>query len=213
MNYELRIKGQTNQQLNSSTIKQLKKQLYITLIVTAALASCKEGYTPKPRAFFRIDLPEKAYVLFDDRVSPYTYEIPVYAEVVPYETEGEKFWANINFPSLNATINMSYKSLRQAALRDLVADAMTFVDKHQGKAMRIRELAFDDQTNRVFGMLFDIGGVGVASTYQFYLTDSNRHFVRGALYFEGAPNNDSLAPVVEFLKFDMDRLIETFTWR
>jgi gliding motility-associated lipoprotein GldD len=62
-------------------------------------------------------------------------------------------------------------------------------------------------------MLFDIRGLGVASTYQFYLTDSIRHFVRGALYFDGPPNNDSLAPVIEFLKLDIDHLLNTFKWR
>jgi gliding motility-associated lipoprotein GldD len=62
-------------------------------------------------------------------------------------------------------------------------------------------------------MLFDIRGVNVASMYQFYITDSSKHFIRGALYFDHAPNNDSLAPVIEFLKADIDHLIETFTWR
>jgi gliding motility-associated lipoprotein GldD len=90
---------------------------------------------------------------------------------------------------------------------------MLFVDRHIGKATRIRELSFEDHENRVFGMIFDIQGSGVASMYQFYITDSLRHFVRGALYFNHVPNNDSLAPVIDFLKIDIDHLIETFQWR
>jgi len=189
----------------------LKRLFYITLIFT--FVSCSERYTPKPRAFFRIDLPEKEYVLFDDKMYPYTYEIPVYAHVAPYEAENEMFWANVKFPSLNAQINLSYKALNRHRLRDCIADAMFFVDRHKGKATRIRELEFNDPESRVFGMLFDIRGSDVASMYQFYITDSLRHFVRGALYFDHAPNNDSLAPVIEFLKKDIDHLIETFQWR
>ena len=175
--------------------------------------ACSGRYTPKPRAYFRIDLPEKAYQLFDDKMYPYTYEIPVYANVTPFEAENELFWANVNFLGLNAAINLSYKALNKTNLREHIADAFVFIDKHTGKASRIQELEVNDPENRIFGMLFDLRGSGVASTYQFYLTDSLRHFVRGALYFDGVPNNDSLAPVIDFLKKDIDHLIETFQWR
>jgi gliding motility-associated lipoprotein GldD len=175
-------------------------------------SACAEHYVPKPRTYYRIDLPQKEYVLFDDKLYPYTYEIPTYASVVPFDAKNELFWANVNFPDFNATINLSYKALRNN-LNNHVADAITFVDRHHGKASRIRELEFNDAENRMYGMIFDIRGSDVASMYQFYITDSSRHFVRGALYFNHTPNNDSLAPVIEFLKADMDRLIETFSWR
>ncbi len=183
------------------------------VLLVAIITSCSESYTPKPRAYHRIDLPEKEYHLFDDKTYPYTCELPVYSEVVPFPAEGEKYWANIDFPSLNAKINMSYKAITNNNLKEFVADALMFVDKHQGKASRIRELELNDPAHRVYGMLFDIRGTGVASTYQFYITDSVQHFVRGALYFNHAPNNDSLEPVVTFLKADMDRMIETFAWK
>jgi len=165
-----------------------------------------------PRAFHRIDLPEKEYVLFDDRRYPFLFEKPVYAEVVPYRTDDGLLWSNINFPQFNATINLSYFDLR-GNLNEHIADVMLFVDRHKGKASRIRELVFNDHETRVFGMIFDIRGSGVASMYQFYITDSLRHFVRGALYFNHVPNNDSLAPVIQFLTADIDHLIETFQWR
>ncbi|MDR0437361.1 MAG: hypothetical protein LBH22_03550 [Bacteroidales bacterium] len=189
----------------------MKKIYFISLMF--ALVSCTEHYVPKPRAYHRIDLPERGYQLFDEKMYPYTYEIPIYANVTPYEAANEKFWANVNFPAFNAKINLSYKALNENNLREHVADALTFIDRHQGKASRIRELDFNDPENRIYGMIFDIRGAGVASTYQFYITDSSKHFVRGALYFDHAPNNDSLAPVIDFLKIDIDHLIETFKWR
>jgi gliding motility-associated lipoprotein GldD len=188
------------------------KYSFVIALFFVVFTACSENYVPKPRAFFRIDLPEKNYLLFDDKYYPYTYEIPVYANVTPYEAKNERFWANVNFPNFNATINLSYKAVRNN-LNEHIADAMLFVDRHQGKATRIRELEFNDSENRVYGMVFDIRGSDVASMYQFFMTDSLKHFVRGALYFNHAPNNDSLAPVIDFLKADMDHLIETFSWR
>ena len=189
----------------------LKKNGFIILFFVVFTA-CREFYTPMPRAFHRIDLPEKEYVLFDDRRYPFLFEKPVYAEVVPYRTDDGLLWSNINFPQFNATINLSYFDLR-GNLNEHIADVMLFVDRHKGKASRIRELVFNDHETRVFGMIFDIRGSGVASMYQFYITDSLRHFVRGALYFNHVPNNDSLAPVIQFLTADIDHLIETFQWR
>lgn len=189
------------------------KKNYVILLFLSLL-SCSENYTPKPRAFFRIDLPSKEYKPLNGIANcPYDCEIPVYSEVVPFEAEGEKYWYNIDFQSLGAKINMSYKALNDTNLNEHIADAMMFVDKHQGKASRIRELDLNDPENQVYGMLFDIRGAGVASTYQFYITDSAKHFVRGAFYFNSAPNNDSLAPVIEFLKADIDHFIETFKWK
>jgi len=70
-----------------------------------------------------------------------------------------------------------------------------------------------DPAHRVFGLIYDIKGSDAASSYQFYLTDSLSKFVRGALYFDLVPNNDSLSPVIDFLKVDLEHMITTFRWK
>ena len=42
----------------------------------------------------------------------------------------------------------------------------------------------------------------------FYLTDSNRHFFRGALYFNAKTDSDSIKPVYEFIRTDIFNLIK-----
>ncbi|MCR5455573.1 MAG: hypothetical protein K6F33_11355, partial [Bacteroidales bacterium] len=64
----------------------------------------------------------------------------------------------------------------------------------------------------VYGLLYGIKG-NVASPLQFYITDSTRHFLRGSLYFNCSPNKDSLAPSVEFVRQDIERLFETLIWK
>ena len=44
-------------------------------------------------------------------------------------------------------------------------------------------------------------------------TDSVKHYLRGALYFNVEPNKDSLAPVLQFVKEDINVLIESFNWK
>ena len=67
--------------------------------------------------------------------------------------------------------------------------------------------------NRIYGMLVEMDGKGVATPLQFYLTDSTDNFVRGALYFNFVPNNDSMRPVIDYLRQDIDRIINSFEWK
>jgi len=65
---------------------------------------------------------------------------------------------------------------------------------------------------RVYGIVYNVEGPA-ASPYQFFVTDSTHHFLRGALYFNTQARPDSLAPVAAFMKADVNRLIETLKWK
>jgi gliding motility-associated lipoprotein GldD len=64
----------------------------------------------------------------------------------------------------------------------------------------------------VGGLYYSLEG-NTATANQFYLTDSAKHFLRGALYFNAASNADSLAIVNDFLKKDLLHLINTLKWK
>ena len=87
------------------------------------------------------------------------------------------------------------------------------MNKHIPKANAIKQREYSDPAEKMYGLVYEINGSDAASSYQFYLTDSTKNFVRGALYFDLVPNNDSLAPVIDFLKKDVERMITTFRWK
>ena len=174
--------------------------------------SCSDSYAPKPRGYFRIDLPGRSYQLFDTTF-PYTFEYPAYADIVADSSKmAEPYWINIRYKQFNATLHFSYKVVN-GNLAKYLDDAHTLVNKHIPKANSISQRAYADPANRVFGLVYNIRGANAASPYQFYLTDSISEFVRGALYFNQIPNNDSLAPVIDFLEQDMEHMISTFRWK
>jgi gliding motility-associated lipoprotein GldD len=184
---------------------------YIFLFILLA-NSCSDGYSPKPRGYFRIDLPQQSYSVFDSTF-PYTFEYPEYADIVGDSSKmAEPYWINVRYKPFNATLHFSYK-LINGNLNKYLDDAHTLVNKHIPKANAISQREFVDTTHRVFGLVYDIRGADAASPYQFYLTDSVSRFVRGALYFNSIPNNDSLAPVIDFLKKDLEHMISTFRWK
>ena len=185
--------------------------LFMAVIGGLVFYSCDRDYTPKPRGYFRIDLPEQEYRRFDTNF-PYRFEYPVYAEIeTPAGGENEPYWINITYPRFNGTIYISYKPVEDNLL-EYLEDSRTFVMKHIPKAEAIDDTLIYRPEDRVYGLLYDIEGTGAASPCQFFLTDSSSHFVRGALYFNTSPNNDSLAPVIGLIRSDIRHLLETFRW-
>jgi gliding motility-associated lipoprotein GldD len=183
---------------------------------TGFLLSCNSSYTPKPRGYFRIDFPEKKYQLFDQAGYPYSFEYPVYANVVKDstffgETTENPWWINIDFPKFNGRIYVSYKEIGKNRFDTLIKHAFELTGKHTSKAYSIEDTAIVNP-NGVHGMFFTVGG-DVATANQFFLTDSVRHFLRGALYFDATPNQDSLSIVNRFLLEDMKHIIATFRWK
>ena len=190
-----------------------KKHILFFLVPLLTLFfSCHNHYSPKPRGYFRIDLPKHVYRTFDSTY-PYTFSYPVYAKISNDPlSPGQKYWMDINFPAFRATLHISYKTVDHN-LRKYLEDSRKMVVKHIPKANAINDSLIEDPQRNLFGMAYDIEGTGVASPYQFILTDSLHHFLRGALYFHVEPNNDSLAPVIRFIKQDIRHFIKTLKWK
>lgn len=182
------------------------------IITMLFITACNDPYTPKPRAYFRIALPAHEYTAFDTTF-PYAFEYPVYADLLPdpYAPE-EPYWMNIEFPDFKGRIHLSYKEV-DGNLVEYLEDSREFVMKHIPKASGINDSLILDRSKNLYGLVYHIDGMGAASPCQFFITDSTKHFVRGALYFDVVPNNDSLAPVIDFLKKDIEHILATFTWK
>lgn len=187
------------------------KPVYI-FVILAFLASCGNDYVPKPRGYYRIDFPAHKYRLFDTTY-PYVFEYPVYAVIVRDSSRlSEPYWINVSYPRYHAQLHLSYKPIHNN-LKQFLEDSRSMVNKHIPKASSITQQEYIDSTNKVYGLAFGIRGTEAASAFQFYLTDSTTHFIRGALYFDLVPNNDSLAPVIDFLEADIQHMITTFRWK
>ena len=193
------------------------KYPFIFLACLFLLTACEETiYTPKPRGYPRIAFPEREYEKFNPDYCEFSFEKPTYAKL-EQDTSffGERpespCWFNLNIPSLNAQIHCTYKEIdKENTLLDLVNDSYTFANKHNIKAEYIDDY-FVKKPNKVYCRILEIEGE-VASPFQFYITDSTSHFLRGSLYFRNQPRRDSLAPAIEFVEDDILKMINTFAW-
>jgi gliding motility-associated lipoprotein GldD len=185
--------------------------IFFVILGVILLLACGGGSTPKPRGYFRIDFPEKEYQLLDSAHYPYRFSYPTYGTLVNDDSKiAEDYWVNIDFPQYKARIHISYKEA-QNRLDSLTEDSRTLAYKHALKAEAISEKFFEDPEKKVYGMLYNLKG-NTASSWQFYVTDSVKHFVRGALYFSVNPNKDSLSPAIDFFGKDVVHIMETLEW-
>lgn len=181
--------------------------------LVAIMASCGEKPNPKPRGYFRVTFPQKEYSTFDSLDLPYIFDMPKYCVMEQETSRGfEKYWSNLVFRSLNAKVHLSFKYMKPGDLDTLIEDSHTLAYKHTIKADGIEKVAYVNDTTRVYGLLYAIKG-NVASPIQFFATDSATHFLRGSLYFNCAPNKDSLLPSIDFVRADIEHLFETLQWK
>jgi gliding motility-associated lipoprotein GldD len=183
---------------------------FSVILLVFFLSACNGNYTPKPAGYPRVVYPEKAYTLFDAD-APFSFEYPVYARMVPYRSNSEPYWYNMEFPALNGEIHLSYKPV-DGNLNDYIEDSRSLVYKHAARSDGINELPMIDTLHKRYGILYDLKG-NVASAVQFFVTDSAEHFLRGSLYFNTTPNRDSLNPVIAFVREDIVHLIKTLEWK
>ena len=166
---------------------------------------------PRPKDYYRIDLPAKAYQQYSGDC-PYTFELPVYSNYTEAGgRENEKCRGNIEFPSLHAKIHLTYKQVNND-IATFLEDSRKLSYKHSVKASGIQEFIINEPQQKVYGTIYEIGG-SAASAIQFHVTDSSNHFLRGALYFYASPNPDSLAPVLSFVRKDIEHMLKTFKWK
>lgn len=196
-----------------------KKNFYLFFAFIAfslLILSCNSPYTYKKKGYFKIEFPEKKYSLFDQPGYPYEFEYPVYSTIIKdtafFEDKPENpWWINIDIPHFHGRIYISYKEVNKNNFDSLVSDAFKMAYKqHAEVSTGIEESPV--QTPNAEGFYFSLGG-NTATANQFFLTDSTKHFLRGALYFDATPNEDSLGIVNDFLKKDLQHLINTLKWK
>lgn len=215
------------------------RNILLVVVTTFTLAACggNGDYTPKPQAYLRIDMPEHSYWLVDSLCShpgdtlvfgtdtsivitgscktfPFTFEANTCVELREKGAPKGEEWIDLYYPQWDGVVYLTYKHLSgRDDLRGQIDTSSRLLEKHYQFASGIDEQLYESDDHTVHAVKWHLKGKNVASTYQFYATDSVHHFLRGALFINRPPNNDSLAPVLEYIQRDLDHLIETLRWR
>jgi gliding motility-associated lipoprotein GldD len=196
----------------------MTRAFFIFSLLAILFTSCdqEKTYMPKPRMFPKVEYPVRGYQAFNENYCPLSFEYPNYAIVEQdnyfFDEKPENpCWFTLQIPSLNASLHCSYLDIpNRERFDDLVNDSYEIASKHNIKANYRDELVLQNPQG-VHGLMFEISGE-VASQLQFYLTDTTSHFFRASLYFNDQVNADSIAPIYDFVRADVMKMVETFRW-
>lgn len=192
--------------------KEILIQLLGVFILTF-LFSCEEEekVMPRPIGQMRVEFAKHEYKAAAIHNCPYSFDIPVRSEITEGLNPEAPCHKNIVFTDFNAVLYLSYYPLDTLEVNQLIKESRDKVYEHVVKASSIDELMIADTSKDVFGILYDIKG-NAATPFQFFITDSSKNFIRGALMFNSQANYDSLKPMIEYLKVDLDKMIESTHW-
>lgn len=183
---------------------------YLILLFSTLLFSCSSDYLPKPKGYNRIALPEAEYLNLPDSF-PYQFEYSKHAQILKDSSWiAERYWINIYYPTMDANIQITYKPVTDSILREYLTDSYRLTSQHNVLAYSIEESILE-LPNGLFASFTELEGE-VPTQAQFHVSDSVDHFLRGALYFKTSTKNDSLAPVINYLKKDIIQLLTTLEW-
>ncbi len=181
-------------------------RVVIALAVLLTLMSCGDDVLIKPKAELRLDYDKAVYSPYSNNCA-YSF----YKNNIALITEKNNCGVNITYPQMKATLYLTYQEVNDSNLDSLLRDAQKLTYDHSIKAESIPEQPFVNPDEDVYGMFYMING-NAATQAQFYATDSLKHFITGALYFEAKPNFDSIYPAVVYLRNDIRRIMETLKW-
>ena len=187
---------------------------FFLLLLIVCCFSCGNDPTPKPKAFLRLEYPTQQYVEVQS-VLPFTFEKNMFAKDISnlkVSNDQTSYSLDISYPSLKGTIYITYKEIINNNLEPYLIDAQNITQKHSQRADEIIEQPYLNLENKVYGMFYEVGG-NAASQSQFYVTDSVNHFLTGSLYFYAKPNYDSILPAADYLKKDIQHIMETIRWK
>ena len=204
-------------------MKKIAIYVCISLIISVLLIYCSsdgllsdEAPQPKPRGYFRLDLPDHRYQTLDTTALPFTFEYSQYARFEIGDRNDSMMKMRVFYPAQNASFDMCYYPVRDSAnFVELMQLDQQFVNMHKAVAdglapKDLRELSAKPD---VSGLFYDIKGKNVACPLHYWFTDQTRHFVHSTLYFSFTPNNDSVQPVIDYLRQDALKMVQTFEWK
>ena len=194
-------------------ISYRKIVISVLLIFTILVVACEE-YVPYPRkyAYARIELPQAySHKQFDEAFCPFTFKYPDFGEIS--RSMSDSCWVDVSFPIFDCKWHFSARNIPTSgkSRSDHFEEYRRLIYQHTRKATQIQPSPIEAQNGE--GVKFEIyGNVGTPQQIFFY-DKEEQNIMMMSFYFRTATKNDSLQPVIQFMKKELDLMLESFQWK
>lgn len=182
------------------------------LLILIAMSACSDPVAyPRPLAFSRIDFPQNPdYKTFDSESCPFTFKYPSEAEIS--RNASDSCWVDIKFPAYDCKWHVTYRDTRTETKEKEVyyEEWRNMIFKHSKKATRIQDKPISSPDGK--GFMYEVYG-NVGTPAQLFFSDTKgEEIVMLSCYFRTATKNDSLAPVIDYMKVELEKMVQTLKW-
>jgi len=159
-------------------------------------------YIPKPKAKIKIELPSEVTSIFENDIITFCYSNSAVVE------------KNNNTYRIKYTLYNSEIIFEVTETIDLDLEIYHFQNEimvHEKQGAYINANIIEDSESAMYGLLCYLEGNKIATSSQFFITDSTKYLVRGGLEF-----NTSINPEIEvqnnIMKKEVLKFINSFKW-
>ena len=187
----------------------IKVSHVITCWVLLIMSSCQEYY-PKPKAILR---PEDHTLYMTLDTLPFIrFEIDTKAKISPLKNEEKEIWFNLSYTEYGAQLYNTYTTLSSGGLLSATEDFYKLLQRNTQKE-EIHYTLYENKADSIYAHLF-ISTATAASPIQFFVTDSVKHYFRGALYFvDDTISRETKESYIGVLIGQIRHMLETFKWK
>lgn len=194
----------------------LNKRNAINLVIIIFLSgilftSCKKNEYPKEYVYQRIDYPDADYRTANNDAYPYSLEYPAYSALsVPETKKTETFWLDFRFEKFRASLYTTFlgiKNKTEFVEKELIFNSMLI--ERLSEYSEINEIPVENNKHGYIATIYEIKGTP-ALPLAFYISDRNKFFYQGYLYFDYVPVADSVSDIIDGMKRDVTHMVESF---
>jgi len=184
--------------------------LFILLALSCLLLGCVADPRPRPYGFPRMELPAHKYQTFQNDGCPFTFDYPVYGQLEAERIDSCFF--NIYFPRFGCRWHVTgriFEPQKKIDYNHTYEDFRELVYKHTQKGS-IYESRL--RTEHGQGVMYELYGE-VPTSAEFYFSDSTSYALTTSFYFDTAVRNDSLRPLIDYMKTDLQHMVSSLRWK
>lgn len=173
------------------------------------------------RVLVEIDLGEEEIEIYGAKKNKFNWlftekEVKKISQFEPFD-----IIEKVSLGSLHGDLMLHYKKITELdSLSLLTKLVISNVESHKFKADKIDKTPISLKENNVNGVFYEFQG-DVATSFQFYLTDSSKNFIWGQVLMdfesfvkEGVPtDSDTKSRIMSYIKSDLDVFIENLKWK
>ena len=185
----------------------MKKYILIISLILISLHAyniftSNEYYIPKPKAKLKIDLPLSSTSTYKTDVFVFEYS----NSAIVHHTDNK---VELSYPAYSASIIVNLKEFSDLDLE--IYNFENSISVHEKQGAYIDANIIKDTSQNIYGVLCYLEGNNIATSSQFFFTDSTNYFVSGGLEFNRSVNNDIKAQN-SIMKLEVLNFINSFKW-